>query len=184
MPAAAGDSSNAGSDAPLPNDDQWIDALLPYLATRPYQWASGYRKKIFAQYRKDGETTGAVVDGRIGRVIEPQPDHPLRFRGKTYVLVARGTYSSAVLFANVMQDYGFATLAGTGDAARARQSGGVQRIVLPHSKLAITVPRFILQRPSGATEPVLVSPDIRIDEDILDPQHAVAALLARIAATP
>ena len=38
--------------------------------------------------------------------------------------------------------------------------------------------------PSGATEPVLVSPDIRIDEDILDPQHAVAALLARIAATP
>lgn len=166
------------------NDDQWIDALLPYLATQPYQWASSYRKKILAQYRKDGETTGAVVDGRIERVIEPSLDEPLRFRGKTYVLIGRGTYSSAVLFANVMQDYGFATLAGTGDAARARQSGGVQRIVLPQSKLAITVPRFILQRPSGATHPLLVAPDIRIDEDALNPQHAVETLLARITAAP
>jgi hypothetical protein len=166
------------------NDDQWIDALLPYLATQPYRWASSYRKKILAASRKDDETVGAVVDGRIERTIEPQLDHPLRFRGKTYVLVGRGTYSSAVLFANVMQDYGFATLAGTGGAARTQQSGGVQRIVLPHSGLAITVPRFILQRPSGATDPVFVSPDIGIDEDVLEPQRAVDRLLDGIAAAP
>ncbi len=166
------------------NDDQWIDALLPYLATQPYRWASSYRKKILAASRKDGETVGAVVDGRIERTIEPQLDHPLRFRGKTYVLVGRGTYSSAVLFANVMQDYGFATLAGTGGAARTQQSGGVQRIVLPHSGLAIMVPRFILQRPSAATDPIFVSPDIGIDEDVLEPRRAVDRLLDGIVAAP
>ncbi|HSX58983.1 MAG TPA: S41 family peptidase [Tahibacter sp.] len=164
------------------NDDQWIDAVLPYLATQPYQWASRYRKKIIEKFRKDGETAGAVVDGRIERVIEPQPGHPLRFRGKTYVLVGRGTYSSAVLFANVMQDYGFATLAGTGDAARARQSGGVQRVVLPHSKLVMSVPRFILERPSGAAGPALVTPGIAVEDDPLQPRRAVDALLARVTA--
>lgn len=73
----------------------------------------------------DGETTGAVIDGRIERVIDPPLDNPLRFAGRTYVLVGRGSYSSAVLFANVMQDFGFATLAGSGGAARTRQSGRV-----------------------------------------------------------
>ena len=164
------------------NDDQWIDGVLPYLATVPYRWASSYRKKILEKYRKDGETVGDVVEGRIDRVIEPQPDHPLRFTGKTYVLVGRGTYSSAVLFANVMQDYGFATLAGTGGAARTQQSGGVQRVVLPHSKLAVAVPRFILQRPSGAATPMLMTPDIAIDEDPLRPERAIEGLLQRIAA--
>jgi hypothetical protein len=164
------------------NDDQWIDGVLPYLATAPYRWASSYRKRILEKYRKDGEIVGDVVEGRIDRVIEPQPDHPLRFTGKTYVLVGRGTYSSAVLFANVMQDYGFATLAGTGGAARTQQSGSVQRVVLPHSKLAIAVPRFILQRPSGAATPVLMTPDIAIDEDPLRPERAIERLLQRIAA--
>lgn len=166
------------------NDDQWIDALLPHLATTPYRWASSYRKKILESYRKDGEITGAVVDGRVERVIDPQPANPLRFTGRTYVLVGRGTYSSAVLFANVMQDFGFATLAGTGGAARTRQSGGVQRNVLPHSRLVIAVPRFILQRPSGAATPQFVTPDLLLDEDPLRPQSSVEALLQLVSPRP
>lgn len=164
------------------NDDQWIDALLPYLATRPYRWASGYRKKILEKYRNDGETTGAVVDGRIERAIDPQLENPLLFAGKTYVLVGRSTYSSAVLFANVMQDFGFATLAGSGGAARTRQTGGVQRSILPHSGLVIAVPRFILQRPSGAETPPYVTPDVLLDDDPLRPQHSIEMLMQFIGA--
>ncbi len=166
------------------NDDQWIEGLLPYLASTPYRWASGYRKKILEKYRKDGETVGTVVDGHVERLIEPQLDNPLRFTGKIYVLIGRSTYSSAVLFANVMQDFGFATLAGSGGAARTRQSGGVQRTVLPHSKLVISVPRFILQRPSGAAMPALVTPDLVVADDVLQPQHSVEHVLHQRAAPP
>ncbi|GMV29916.1 MAG: hypothetical protein AMXMBFR59_20410 [Rhodanobacteraceae bacterium] len=98
-------------------------------------------------------------------MIDPPLESPLRFAGRTYVLVGRGSYSSAVLFANVMQDFGFATLAGSGEAARTRQSGGVQRSIRPHSGLVIAVPRLILQRPSGAETPQYVTPDLLVDED-------------------
>ncbi|MDQ2823693.1 MAG: S41 family peptidase [Pseudomonadota bacterium] len=46
--------------------------------------------------------------------------NPLHFSGKTYVLVGRLTYSYAVLFSDVVQDFDFAQLVGTGGDARAR----------------------------------------------------------------
>jgi hypothetical protein len=76
----------------------------------------------------------------------------LRFKGKTLVEIGPGTYSSAVLFANVMRDFGFGTLVGTGGTARQTQSGGVRQFILPNSKLALWVPRFVLA-PSIAHPP-------------------------------
>lgn len=166
------------------NDDQWIDGVLPYVADKPYRWASGYRKKIIAKYRKDGETLGAVVDGTVENWIQPQADHPLRFQGRTYVLVGRATYSSAVVFANVMQDFGFATLAGPAGLVRARQSGGVQSVALPHSGLVLAVPRFILQRPAGSAGAGMVTPDLVLQDDPLQPRAVIGQLLQSAAAAP
>jgi hypothetical protein len=161
------------------NDDQWIEGILPYIATKPYRWASSYRKKILAAYRSEGETVGDVVTGTIDRWIPPEPDNPLRYSGKTYVLIGPSTYSSAIVFSNVVQDFGFATVAGTGGSARAEQSGGVQKIVLPNTGLAVWVPRFVLTRPSGAKEPVLVTPEVPLPERPLQPRAAVEALMRR-----
>ncbi|MRW91772.1 hypothetical protein GJ699_17395 [Duganella sp. FT80W] len=130
-------SSNGGGD-----DDLWLDGLMPYLATRPYRTGSTYTKK----------TAGSpAIDGEIQTWRPAQPDNPLRFSGKVVVVIGPATYSSAVLFANVMQDFGFGTLAGEGKAARRAQSGGIRKFILPQSGLALWVPRFVLDPPNGET---------------------------------
>jgi C-terminal processing protease CtpA/Prc len=138
-------SANGGG-----NDDMWMEGILRYIADRPYKHASRYIKR---------ERTGEVTQGAVASEIEPDFDEPLRFDGHVTVLIGPKTYSSAVLFSNVVQDYGFARLAGTGGAARTRQSGGVQSITLPSTGLMLAFPRFVLERPSGAREPSLLEPD-------------------------
>ena len=96
------------------------------------------------------------------------------------MLVGRLTYSSAVLFSNVVQDFGFARLAGAGGYARTRQTGGVQNVVLPNTRLEVTIPRFVLDRPSGEREPALVHPEIIVPDSPFDRMVAVNALLEHV----
>ena len=166
--------ANGGGD-----DDYWIEGILPYVATKPYRWASTYRKRVLEEYRDEGETTGDVVSGEIDRWIQPEPGNPLRFSGKVYVLIGRSTYSSAILFSNVVQDFGFGVVAGTGGSARANQSGGVQKTTLPNTGLVVYWPRFILARPSAAAEPVYVTPDVALAENPLIPHEVANGLLSR-----
>ena len=105
----------------------------------------------------------------------PQLDNPLRFKGKVYVLISPRTYSSAVLFSNVMQDCGFGTLAGIGGAARSTQSGGTQNIKLPNTQMTMVVPRFVLTRSSGSEG--LLQPDLLVVDDPFRPMAAVETLM-------
>ena len=112
---------NGGGD-----DAMWLQGLLPYFADKPYRWASRYTKRVIKPDPAKGEILGAVLSGTIDSWTPPQPDNPLRFRGRIYVLVGPTTYSSAVLFANTMQDFDFAVIAGEAASVRSTQSGGVQ----------------------------------------------------------
>lgn len=134
--------ANGGGD-----DTFWVEGILPYIADRSYRWGSTFRKRVLEQYKDEGETTGDVVRGEIDDWIQRQPENPLRFSGKVHVLIGPSTYSSAVLFSNVIQDFDFGTVAGGGPGARERQSGGVQRSVLPNTGLVLYWPRFVLDRP-------------------------------------
>ncbi|WP_343733395.1 S41 family peptidase [Duganella sp.] len=122
-------SENGGGD-----DDLWLDGLMPYLASKPYRTGSTYTKKN--------------ARGEILTWHQPQTDK--LYQGKVVVIIGPATYSSAILFANVMQDFGFATLAGVGNAARRTQSGGIRKFTLPHSGLVLWVPRFILDPPAAS----------------------------------
>jgi hypothetical protein len=168
--------ANSGGD-----DDMWLEGLMPYVATKPYRNGSDYVVKIIEGRQKEGQKVGDVVAGTQSW-NEPVLDNPLRFTGKTYVLIGPATYSSAVLFANVVHDFGFATLAGTGGYARSTQSGGTQNVKLPHTQINLVVPRFVLKRPSGAGG--LLQPDILVIDDPLRPQAALEALLQLTSATP
>jgi len=166
---------NGGGD-----DDMWKIGILPYIATRPYRHTSTYVKKVIPGRGSATEKVGEVIHGTQENWEQPQPDHPLLFKGRVYVLVGGMTYSSAVLFSNVMQDFGFAQLVGARGCARARQSGGIQIRSLPNTKLELVVPRFVLDRPSGARTPELVTPDIVLPDDPFDKRALVDALLQRI----
>lgn len=169
---------NGGGD-----DDMWMRGILQYVADKPYRWASTYKKKIIEKYRDAGETDGEVKTGTIDNLIQPSPNNPLAYRGKTYVLIGPYTYSSAILFTNVVEDYGFATVAGTGGAAKRGQTGGIQSIVLPNSKLVLTSPRFYLLPPSGGSGLELVEPRIPLRDDPLHPEQAVRELI-QLQSTP
>ena len=166
---------NGGGD-----DELWMRGILRYVADKPYRWGSSWRKRIVEAHRDEGETIGDVKTGEIESMVPVEDGEPLAFRGRTYVLIGPYTYSSAVLFANVVKDYGFATLAGSGGAARRGQTGGIQAIRLPGSGLVLVCPRFRLMPPAGDTGQDLLLPDIHLAQDPLDPQAAVRQLLAGI----
>jgi hypothetical protein len=146
-------SANGGGD-----DDVWLEGLMPYLAKRPYRTGSTYLKRVLKADPARGEAAGQVVAGEIETWRAPQPDNPLLFNGKVFVAIGPHSYSSTVLFANVMQDFGFAAITGTGNAARRTQSGGIQRFRLPDTGLALWVPRFILAPPGHAPRDALLNP--------------------------
>ncbi|MCT8275164.1 S41 family peptidase [Xanthomonas translucens pv. translucens] len=112
----------------------------------------------------------------------PQSGDPLHFDGKVYVLIGPGTYSSAVLFANAMQDFHVGTLIGEGASVRSTQTGGVQKIALPQTGPVLWAPRLLLVQTSGAATPLWLTPDIRIDDDPLHPNAMMDAALAIAAA--
>jgi len=149
---------NGGGD-----DVMWLEGVMPYIATKSYRTGSTYRKRVVVADPEKGEVVGSVVDGKIETWYPAQPGNPLRFKGRVYVVVGPGTYSSAVIFSNVVQEFGFGIVAGVGESVRADLSGGVRRTTLTHSGLIVAAPRFQLNRPSGAREPVLFHPDLYFD---------------------
>ena len=91
------------------------------------------------------------------------------------MLISPRTYSSAVLFSTAVQDNGFGTLAGVGGGARSTQSGGIQFVRLPHTKMTFVVPRFLLTRTSGVRD--LLQPDALVVGDPFRPMTAIESIL-------
>lgn len=164
---------NGGGD-----DGMWLQGLLPYIGDRPYRWASRYTKRVLKDNPDKQERAGDVLSGSVETWASPLPEGPQRFAGKVYVLIGRGTYSSAVQFANTVQDFGFGTVIGEGESVRAMQSGGLQRIELPNTGLVLWSPRFVLVRPSGKLTPTWMTPDIAVVDDPFDSKAMIEAALA------
>ena len=164
--------ANSGGD-----DDVWIEGILPYIATKPFRNGSTYVQKIIEGRAKQGQKVGDVVRGTQDSVYPPQLDNPLRFKGDIYVLISPRTYSSAVLFSNVVQGHGFGTLVGVGAGARSAQSGGIQFVKLPHTQMTFVVPRFVLTSTSGRSG--LLQPDALVVDDPIRPRAAIESILPR-----
>lgn len=162
---------NGGGD-----DVMWLEGVMPYIAQRPFRTGSTYRKRVVVADPEKGEVAGTVVDGQIETWFGPQPQNPRFFKGELFVLVGPGTYSSAVLFSNVVQDFHFGRIVGSGGSVRANQSGGARRTTLTNTGLIVVAPRFVLTRPSGSKGSAILSPDIELD--ISQPIEAIAAQLA------
>lgn len=154
------------------NDDEWIEGVMPYIASKPFRTASRYRRRVVVADPARHEAVGEVATGKIDDWFPADRANPLRFRGRIVVATGAGTYSSAIVFCNVVQDFGFGRVAGPGGSARASVSGGARRTTLTHTGLIVVAPRFVLDRPSGASEPILFTPDITFSES--EPLSALA----------
>ncbi|MCO7190807.1 MULTISPECIES: S41 family peptidase [unclassified Pseudoalteromonas] len=166
-------SDNTGGD-----DVYWKQGILKYIATTPYRHGSTYQVRILEKYRDPGEVIGSVLSGELTKMTEPDTDPGLLFKGKVSVLTGPLTYSSSVLFANTIQDYGFATLVGTPTGGRSSQSGGIQFLTLKHTGIRAVTPRFILDRPSGKQQMTPVQPDIVISREGVGKAEFIAKALS------
>lgn len=169
--------ANGGGD-----DDMWLDGIMRYVADKPFRAGASYVKRVLAGRAEPGQQVGDVVSGEISGWIQPEPAHPLHFGGRVYVLTGAATYSSAILFANAVQDFKLGVVAGVGGAARSRQSGGTQRVSLPNTGLAVSSPRLVITRPSGQSVPLLFEPTLALADDPRNPAAMIAAVLAHAAA--
>jgi hypothetical protein len=161
-------------------DSLWLRGVLPYLADSRYRWGSSYVKKVLEADPARHERVGDLVAGEIDGWIDADPDNPLRFSGDVHVLVGEATYSSAVLFANTVQDFGIGRIAGPAGVVRSAQTGSVQARPLANTGLILWVPRFILTRPAGAGAAPFLTPDTLIETRGADPGAALAELLRQL----
>jgi C-terminal processing protease CtpA/Prc len=165
---------NGGGD-----DEFWMKGILKYIANKPYRWGSTYRKKIIAKYRDSGEVIGSTITGKIDTLIPVEINNKYKFHGKVSVLIGPYTYSSAILFANTVQDYKFGQLIGEPTGGKSGQSGATQFSKMPNSGLTMITPRFYLERPKGGGQKEPVNPDIQIEYDKLNPNELIDALLRK-----
>jgi len=159
------------------NDNLWKKGVLTYIADKPWRHASTYKVKILAGSEDEGETAGDIVSGELKDMSPVDTDNPLKFTGDVSVLVGPYTYSSSILFMNVIQDFEFGKLVGDKTGGKSGQTGGTQRKILTNSKLLAVVPRFLLTRPKGGHNLELVTLDKTINYDPMQPTQLIDKLL-------
>jgi len=142
------------------------DLLIRYFARAPFRQYAKVAKRLTPQaiafYKSIGidfmsllnegyDTSSLTLDPNglptqrdftvEARFVDPVEESS-RFAGPVFVLVGRGTYSSAMLFASTVQHYGLATLIGeeTQSFVQGRQHyGDVVFLSLPHSQLTVQI---------------------------------------------
>jgi len=166
--------NNSGGD-----DHFWKKGILPYIADKPWRTGSNYKLKVIAGRVGKDKKEGEIVIGEISTIQQVDTDNPLKFSGDVSVLVGPYTYSSSILFVNVIQDYEFGKLVGDKTGGKSGQTGGIQRQILTNSKLMAVVPRFWLSRPKGGHNLELVTLDTTINYDPMQPTQLIDKLLIK-----
>lgn len=161
---------NGGGD-----DVIWIDGILPYLAKNKWKTGSKYKVKIIEGRAKESQTVGDVLEGDMS-YREVKNNIP-KFEGDVSVLISDFTYSSSILFANVIQDYQLGQLVGEPTGGKSGQTGGTQALNLANSNLRVISPRFYLERPKGGDNHNPVKPDLLINYDKTIPEQLVNKLI-------
>uniref|UniRef100_UPI0024A87704 S41 family peptidase n=1 Tax=Phaeodactylibacter xiamenensis TaxID=1524460 RepID=UPI0024A87704 len=103
--------------------------------------AFGFFERLLTNRKmEDGSLERRAAPGKGLMAYKKEPDY--KFRGKTYVLISPVTYSGGSEFSNMMYSQGLATFVGqeTGGGYYGNTSGYGRALVLPNSKIKVSVP--------------------------------------------
>lgn len=166
-------------------DTSFSDPIIAWFADRPWRFASRFRVRVSdattasnaarlseganAISRRYAELFAHAEDGDIVdfELDMEQPRDGQQFQGDVYVLVNRYSYSNATTMAALIQDYGFATIAGEMTADMATTYGALERYTLPNTGLVLGYPKAHIIRPNGEDHPHPVTPDLELDFPVL-----------------
>jgi C-terminal processing protease CtpA/Prc len=148
-----------------------VDLVMKYLTNQPYRGCS----IRYARYVVDISASPQEIECDL---IQPL-DIPLRFQGKLYLLIGPDTYSAAITFATILQDYDLAILIGEETITPASYCGYVSDpVALPRTHLLYQCPASCYIRPNGLYDDRGVIPDVVIEttfQDRIDGRDPVLA---------
>jgi C-terminal processing protease CtpA/Prc len=139
-----------------------ISPLMDYLTDQPYTLCSRSYKAPFGGYG-----TGAPRESGFCKVIEPF-DTEERFQGRIYLLIGPYSFSAAIIFGNILQDYRLATLIGEETRDTASFCAMPSQSELPRTKLVYEISTECFVRPSGVLDEKPLVPDISIETTLQD----------------
>lgn len=172
---------NPGGDA------VYSDLVMRWIADRPFSMASAFRIRSSAESAASNDARidahPELADGISGVFAKRYAETPLgetfelelpvtpprekaRFENDVFVLVNRHSYSNAVNFAAIVQDYGFGTILGEPTADLATVHGAMETFALPESGIVVGYPKALIVRPSGDEVPAGVAPDHVIEQPV------------------
>lgn len=153
------------------------DILIGYFYDKSYQTYQCDWKKS-EEYLKlvkswGGQPDDVYVNAPDGKVLHFNPDtidasaNPERFKGKVFLIVGNGTFSSAIMFATTVKDNHIAQLAGQIPSnGHPNHYGELYNTKLPNTQIDL---RFGVKewiRPSGEKRDNHLYPDITVDPSV------------------
>lgn len=172
--------------------NSFSDPVIAWFADKPFRFASEFAIKVSPQSAAANEKRLAISkqndatslqlkafydsheygDTFTMSLPDAQPKAGKHFDKPVFVLVNRYSYSNAVSFAAIVQDYKFGTVIGEKTADLATTYGAMEHFDLSHTGITIGYPKALIIRPNGDTTPDGVTPDIALNtksgEDLLD----------------
>lgn len=138
-----------------------VDSVMAYLTNLAYKQCSD-RYERFVN-KPDTPPEKFECD-----LIQPQ-DRPSRFQGDIDLLIGPDTFSAAITFATILQDYKLATLVGEETEGKASYCAWVSDpITLSHTHLQYTYSSSCYVRPDGINDNKGVIPDVIVRTTIDD----------------
>lgn len=148
-----------------------VDIVMKYLTNQPYRRCS----IRYARYVVDISASPREIECDL---IQPL-DIPLRFQGKLYLLIGPDTYSAAITFATILQDYNLAILIGEETTAPASYCAYISDpVALPRTHLLYRCSASCYIRPNGVNDDRGVIPDVVVEttfQDRIDGKDPVLA---------
>ncbi|WP_439619659.1 S41 family peptidase [Hyphomonas sp.] len=138
------------------------DRLLGYLTSERYTPMSAVRARVTEDNMGliPGGEPGAVVAMPFAQWVEPVSPMGHLFDGEVIILVGPATYSQAIVFATIIQDFQLGSVAGEKTEGKANQTAQVQHFALPRTGFHVRAPLYVLTRASGEESGAGVMPDI------------------------
>jgi hypothetical protein len=138
-----------------------ISPLMDYLTDQSYRLSSRSYKAPFSGYGTEAPREAEC------EVIEPF-DTKERFRGTINLLIGPNSFSAAIIFGNILQDYRLDTLLGEETRDTASFCASPVESVLPRTKLLYEISTVCYVRPSGVLDDRPLIPDIPVETTIQD----------------
>ncbi|MHC4575457.1 MAG: S41 family peptidase [Planctomycetota bacterium] len=168
--------------------DMNADALLEYLTGKPYRQFEKAQIKLSSQDEQGiaplrKQSPGLFEDKKSGDFItlelplKTPPENPMRFEGKTFVLIGPHSFSTTTSFASTVKCFGIGKLIGeeTGDPTVLYGNAIDDR--LPNTGLTVAVPGRAFVLAGGKPDGHGVIPDYEVKQKPEDTAKGVDSVL-------